>query len=296
MMISRIGLARAKQQRDQRAEAEEPHPRRHRRHRAAAVERHDRQQVEEVEEEARRRRARARKSLLRQLARPPGNARRRACRASGPASPTRASASALSPSDARRDHGAQERDEHRRARPDALACAARSRGPSRGRTAAPRSPPRTPSPRTGCTRRPTPARCPRCVSSLSFGSSSRQPLIAAKNFAISATIAASALPMRLRSAALAGPRGRLLGRTASSGARVRGVPRRGRSGQRGGAGERGARGARSGKSPSSMHPLWQLHKRWLAPARRPASRLSRIFLGRCGMRRRAALACAPAPG
>ncbi len=40
---------------------------------------------------------------------------------------------------------------------------------------------------------------PAVLSSLTFGSSSRKPLIAAKNFATSATIAAMALPILRRS-------------------------------------------------------------------------------------------------
>ena len=91
-------VAGDEQQRDERAEADEPHPRRHRGHRAAAVERHDGQQVEEVEEEADVG-ERAAAGRCRWPRRSPGTTAAPSVPRIGPASPTRASASALSPSD-----------------------------------------------------------------------------------------------------------------------------------------------------------------------------------------------------
>src|SRR5205807_975871 len=84
-------------QRNERGESREPHPRRHRGHRSSTVKRDNRQQVEQVEEEAGERertpqsfpvachtRMHAAEPILPRI---------------GPASPTRASATALSPSD-----------------------------------------------------------------------------------------------------------------------------------------------------------------------------------------------------
>ena len=98
MKISRNGLPMMNDQRDERAEARRTTSRRHRRHRAAAVERDDGNQVDAGSGRSRRRRARAAgrcpsaSPIARQAAAP-------SVPRIGPARPTRASASALSPSD-----------------------------------------------------------------------------------------------------------------------------------------------------------------------------------------------------
>ena len=114
-------VGEGERERDDRAEADEPHPRRQRGHRAAAVERGHRQQVEEVQEEAGegQRRATGRCPSPRRSA---GTRRRRSVPRIGPARPTRASASALPPSDLAHTTRAQEGDEDRRAGLDALAA------------------------------------------------------------------------------------------------------------------------------------------------------------------------------
>src|SRR5262249_4147142 len=78
------------------AQPDEPHPRRHRGHRPAAVQRDHRQQVEEVQEEA----GEGQRGPHVAAGQPRDRqARRRADRPEDPASPTRASAAALPPSD-----------------------------------------------------------------------------------------------------------------------------------------------------------------------------------------------------